>query len=118
MPSTTSYNQGDVVLVRFPFTDLTSTKKRPALVVSPDWINRLRGDYIVAQITTVAPARLQRTHILLTGNDQTSSGLLKPSVLVLSKLATLHSSIIDRRLGSVPEHKLEEALTQLQSIFS
>ena len=31
MPSTMPYSQGDIVLVSFPFTDLTSTKRRPAL---------------------------------------------------------------------------------------
>lgn len=39
MPSTTTYRQGEVVLVSFPFTDLTSTKRRPAVVVSPDTFN-------------------------------------------------------------------------------
>jgi mRNA interferase MazF len=34
MPSTTAYKFGDVVLVPFPFTDQTATKKRPAVVVS------------------------------------------------------------------------------------
>ena len=39
MPSTTSYRQGDIILVFFPFTDLTSSKRHPALVISPDFFS-------------------------------------------------------------------------------
>jgi mRNA interferase MazF len=52
MPSTTAYRQGDVVLVSFPFTDLTSTKKRPAVVVSPDTFNARNEDVVLVAVTS------------------------------------------------------------------
>src|SRR5476651_587335 len=52
MPSTTRYKRGDIVLVSFPFTDLSSSKKRPALVVSPDSFNQTMQDVVLAAITT------------------------------------------------------------------
>jgi mRNA interferase MazF len=52
MPSTTNYSRGDIVLVSFPFTDLTSTKRRPALVISPESFNQLNQDLILAAISS------------------------------------------------------------------
>src|SRR5262249_15589307 len=43
---------GDVVLVPFPFTDLSNAKQRPALVVSGDAFNSTREDVLVAAITS------------------------------------------------------------------
>ena len=51
MPSTTRYKGGDVVLISFPFTDLTSSKRRPALVVSPDSFNDAQQDVVLVAIT-------------------------------------------------------------------
>ena len=42
--------RGDIILIAVPFSDLTSTKVRPALVVSPE--NPAEGDFVVALITT------------------------------------------------------------------
>ena len=52
MPPTTTYRRGDVVLVSFPFTDLAAAKKRPALIISPDSMNQLSQDLILAAITS------------------------------------------------------------------
>ncbi len=52
MPSTTRYKRGDIVLVSFPFTDLSSSKRRPALVVSPDSFNQTLQDIVLAAITS------------------------------------------------------------------
>ena len=52
MPSTTRFRRGDIVLVPFPFTDLSSSKRRPALVVSPDTFNERMQDLLLAAITS------------------------------------------------------------------
>ena len=58
MPNTTAYSFGDVVLVPFPFTDQTASKKRPAVVVSADAYHQQRRDVIVMAVTSqiVRPA--------------------------------------------------------------
>ena len=55
MPSTTRYRRGDIVLVSFPFTDLSSSKRRPALVVSPDPFNEQGQDVVLIAITSQEP---------------------------------------------------------------
>lgn len=45
------FNSRDIIIVPFPFTDLTSEKQRPALIISNDIVN-LTNDVIVAQITS------------------------------------------------------------------
>jgi len=45
------YKQGDIVSVYFPFTDGFTFKKRPALIISNETVNKT-GDYLVAQITS------------------------------------------------------------------
>ena len=51
MPPTTRYSRGDIVLVAFPFTDLSSTKRRPALVVSPNGFNDHLQDLVFVALT-------------------------------------------------------------------
>jgi mRNA-degrading endonuclease toxin of MazEF toxin-antitoxin module len=50
--SITMYQKGDVVLLPFPFTDLTATKTRPAVVVSVEAFQQDTGDFTVAMITS------------------------------------------------------------------
>lgn len=56
--------RGTIVLTKFPFTDLQSYKRRPAVVVSKE--NKTRDDYILAFITSVIPDPISKTDFLLT----------------------------------------------------
>jgi len=45
------YKKGDIVIIGFPFSDLSRTKKRPALIISNDTVNKT-GDYLMVQVTS------------------------------------------------------------------
>ena len=56
----TLFRCGYVVLIGFPFTDLSGTKQRPALVVSSNWYNEKWNDIILAAITSHVPDELEK----------------------------------------------------------
>ncbi len=100
----TVYNKGDVVLVPFDFTDGSGTKMRPAVVVSDDSYNRGSPDVLLASITSNLNATPHPGDHLV--KDWKRAGLLKPS-LAQTKLATMESSFIGRKLGSLSARDLQ-----------
>ena len=46
-----NYQKGDIVIINFPFSDLSRVKKRPSLIISNDIVNQT-GDYLMVQITS------------------------------------------------------------------
>lgn len=87
---------GSIVLTRFPFTDLSGEKRRPALVVSRG--DAASTDLIVCFITSV----LRTGPYMATIAATAGTGLKVPSVVRFDKLATLERSIIAGKLGDAP----------------
>jgi mRNA interferase MazF len=94
-PSTTKCSPGDVVLVRFPFTDLSSAKQRPAVVVSPSAFTAGNGDDVVVAVTSK-----EQPDAALALAAWKSAGLVKPTWFK-PLIATLASSIVVKRLGTL-----------------
>jgi mRNA interferase MazF len=117
MPSTTSFKRGDIILVPFPFTDLSSTKQRPALVISSDALNARSDDVLVAAITSQIPGRLTAEEFLIPPGDLAACGLPKPSVVRVAKLAALHRQLVIKRIGLMPTPLLERILSQIRQLF-
>ena len=67
MPSTTTYELGDVVLVPFPFTDQSPSKQRPAAVVSSVAYHTERRDLVLLAITS--QTRLPASQVKLPSHD-------------------------------------------------
>ena len=116
MPSTTSFSQGDVVLVPFPFTDLSAIKQRPALVLSPDRSNEVRPDLVVAAITSQIPTTPGDDEVLLSGNELKEAGLPKPSIIKLGKIFTIQG-LIRKKIGHVSDSKRGEILEKLMQFL-
>ncbi len=104
-----AYARGDVVLVPFPFTDLSAARVRPAVVVSSEEYNAQTDELIVAMVTSKpqsgpADVRLQ---------DWREAGLIYPS-WVRTKLATLERRLIQFSPGRISDrdaYALETKLT-------
>jgi len=114
----TAFNRGDVVLVAFPFTDLTTSKVRPALVVSSDIFNRDGLDVILVGITSQIIGKTQPTDILLTTEDQKCACLPKASLVRLGKIVTLDGRLIHKKLGTLPVTSLARMTSVLHNVLS
>jgi mRNA interferase MazF len=117
MPSTTTYKRGDVVFVPFPFTDLSSAKQRPALVVSADVFNFTCDDVLVAAITSQIPGQLSPDEFMIPAGELAGCGLPKPSIIRLSKLVALHRQLVVKRVGALPSATLKQVMAQLRQMF-
>lgn len=84
------FSVGDIVLVRFPFSDLSQQKLRPALVLA----DVKRGDWILCQITS-QPYHDQRA-VQLEQSSFTRGHLIKTSYVRPAKLFTANAGIVER----------------------
>ena len=115
MPNTTAYKFGDIVLVPFPFTDQSASKKRPAVVASSDAYHQSRPDVIVMAITSqiLRPAGALGEVLIA---DWRRAGLSKPS-LIKPVLATIEHGLILRTLGALQGADVQ-SLARLYDRFS
>ena len=114
MPNMTIYNFGDIILVPFPFTDQTTTKKRPAVIVSSLEYNANRSDLIIMAITS----RLHQVDKLGEElvSDWQGAGLIKPSVFK-PILATIENTLIIKQLGKLQDEDRISLSRILQDIL-
>jgi mRNA interferase MazF len=104
---------GDVVLVPFPFTNQSTTKQRPAVVVSSTAYAQARPDVVLMAITSQIRSPLAYADALLA--DWQAANLLKASLLK-PLLATLEQSLIIRQLGSLSSRD-QAALRQVLALI-
>lgn len=94
--------KGDVVVLPFPFSDLSASKKRPALVIAS-----LKGnDIILCQITS--KDRYDSYALLLNDKDFAKGSLNVQSVIRPNRLFTADKSIILYKIGSLRKEKVKE----------
>ncbi|AUS99252.1 PemK family protein [Nostoc sp. CENA543] len=110
-----SLQKGDIVLVPFPFTDLTGTKLRPGLIL---WVDNLGNDITVCFISSQNATNLTPEEFVLDPSDAefATTGLKAISKVRVSKLVTLELRFITRRIGKLGANQIQQLnLTMLQA---
>jgi mRNA interferase MazF len=101
--------KGNIVLIPFPYTDLTGSKLRPALVLTENALD-VTVSFITTQLQWQDPTDI-------TVQPQNSNGIKKASIIRLSKLATIDRSLIIGIIGNLDQMQIAEVNTKLKMIF-
>lgn len=102
---------GEIVLVPFPFSDLTASKLRPAVCLAAAG----RGDWVLCQITSKAYG--DSTAQVLEAADVVLGGLQVVSFARPGKLFTAHESLIVRSVGKLSDAAFQRVLTAVIGVL-
>ena len=106
--------KGKIVLVQFPFTDLSAAKLRPALVIHAN-----HDDIVAAFISSRAPPEISGTeHVVRPDHpDFPSTGLKTSSVIRFDKIATVSRDMIEGEIGEVSGSLVLECNEIMSRVF-
>jgi mRNA interferase MazF len=103
---------GEVVVVPFPFSDLTGQKRRPAFVVAP-----LQGDDVILCMITSQHRPKDSYSIPITDADFVTGTLKHPSYIRPNRLFTADSNLIVRSVGQLADAKRAEVIQVIKDIL-
>lgn len=107
------FNQGDIVLIPYPYTDLSNTKKRPVVIISKDAINK--QNFIVSKITSV----IRNDQFTFTIKDTDTETKLKfKSEVRTNEIFTVHKSLIIKTLTSFKKESLKQLTEKIKEHIS
>ena len=106
-----AFGKASVVLVKFPFSDLSETKLRPAVVLA----QANRQDWFLCRITSNAGT--DRRAIEMKDADFVAGSLRQKSFARPDKIFTGHESLIDRRVGVLSEKAISEIVEAVVAIL-
>jgi mRNA interferase MazF len=110
-----TFQRGDVVLIPFPYSDLTARKTRPAVVVSDAVYHSARSEFLLAYISSQLSSANEAIDYVL--QDWRSTHLLKPS-FVRPKIAAIEPSLVVHQVGSLSAQDLSEVDRRLRIALS
>jgi mRNA interferase MazF len=109
-------NRGDVVEVDWWFSDLTGSKRRPAVVVQADYLNGVIDDTVLVQITSTGHG-LPDTEVLLDPAVETGSGLSRVCFACCMNILTYDQSLIIRTIGFLSPAAMQEVDRCLKAVL-
>jgi mRNA-degrading endonuclease toxin of MazEF toxin-antitoxin module len=109
-------NRGEVVEVDWPYTDMTGSKIRPALVVQADFLNGLIDDTILVQITSTRHG-IPGTEVILDPAIETASGLSKICMASCINIRTCDADFVLRTIGFLSDATMQKVADCLRVVL-
>lgn len=114
MTSGIQFEQGEIWLVPFPFSNFASSKKRPVLIISNETYNNSNSDILVCQITS--QKEVKNYSISLSQKDLKSGNLVKPSQIRCDKINILEKTLFQRKFSKINDSKFDECVFQIKKL--
>lgn len=108
--------QGDILLIPIPFTDLSSQKRRPVIVVSNNSYNRKTTDIVVVAMTS-NPLEADYS-FTITSADLEKGALNHPGKVRVDKIYTLSQAIVVKTFGRVNKSTMEKIRHELKALMA
>ena len=109
------YNQREIVLVPFPYSNLSSFKRRPVLIVSNNDYNKKFQDILVAVITSNL---YKDEYSVSINNEDLELGMLpEQSIIKCHKLFTIEQRQVLKRFSILNETKFDEIIIFLNKLI-
>lgn len=108
--------QRDIVLISFPFTDLRTSKVRPAVALSRDSYNRRSEDFIAAPLTS--NLKLTDYAVLITNGDLESGRLVVDSKAKVDRVFSVSQSLVRMKVGRVKAETHQKMVRMLAGLVS
>jgi mRNA interferase MazF len=100
-------NRADVVLVDWPYSDLTGSKLRPAVVVQADSLNGLIDDTVYVMVTGTRHG-IPGTEVELDPAVETIAGLVKKSYASCTNILTRDQALVHHTLGALSNAAMQQ----------
>ncbi|HEY4508680.1 MAG TPA: type II toxin-antitoxin system PemK/MazF family toxin [Candidatus Paceibacterota bacterium] len=105
------FSLGKIILIPFPFTDLSGVKVRPAVIIS----NKSIGDDILVAFISTNTKKKSHFEIVVKMNNQ--NGLKSDSTVVVSKIATLEKKTVLGEIGKLSKSEILQVKKKLKDLF-
>lgn len=106
---------GEIVIINFPFTDLSSKKLRPALILSNEKFNKSKNCILMG---IYSKEGLEGFSVKLEQKDLISGKIKKTSFLRFQNIFTLEKRLIIKRIAEIKSDKLDQILDKFQKYIS
>jgi mRNA interferase MazF len=108
--------RGDVVEVDWPYSDLTGSKVRPAVVVQGDFLNGLIDDTVLVQITSTRHG-IPGTEVVIDPAQESGSGLTRACVAACTNFLTLDQTLVLGTVGYLSDAIMRQISDCLKTVL-